>query len=180
MELPTLATEPEHDIQMAHLAGQVSVQLMGEMRLEAIEAIEVSSILQHTALLEQPANKKAAQGLPDDIVSALLYQGKRPLLYMLLAHNSKYYWPLYDIERGRLLPSPLDISTVLNYIACKQDTPTALADPLQIEHWSNACLAAWCRQMHTSDEYVTRICTLYLIPQDAGESVQTLLRAPSE
>ena len=49
-------------------------------------------------------------------------------MYVLLWHNGKHYWPLYDINRQRLMPTHIDISVILDHIACQESTPTAIID----------------------------------------------------
>lgn len=50
-----------------------------------------------------------------------------------------------------------------------------MVDPNQIEMLSDRCIRLWCHQHNINDEEVIRECTLYLKPNDAGNSIQDLL-----
>jgi superfamily II DNA or RNA helicase len=172
LDLPTLATQPQHDIQMATLAPEVDV-FKGEVQIEDVEKLEISSIFKHAAALEP--FKKEAQAIPEDISSALVYKGTRALMYVLLCYNGKYYWPLYDIRRKRLLPPGMDIAVILDYIACQDKTPTAIVDHDLVEDWSNACIEAWCRSQKVESAQVIRICAMYLKPSKEEDSFEHML-----
>jgi hypothetical protein len=65
---------------------------------------------------------------------------------------------------------------LLSLIAAAESTPTALVTPEEVEQASDACIAAWCRQVGVSPEAVTRSCTLYLKPQREGETLRDVLQ----
>ncbi len=163
LDLPIIATQNQQNIHMATLAPGISVFSLGEIQIEQVEKLEVSSSFNHAAVLEP--YKKVAQAIPDDIVSAMEYDGTRPLMYVLLWHNGKHYWPLYDINRQRLMPRHIDISVVLDHIASREDTPTAIIDADFVERWSDACIQAWCRLQKVAPDEVIRICAMYLHPR---------------
>lgn len=160
LDLPTLPTHPHQELDMTTLASLPTV--VEELHLEEVrdEDLGVSSIFRHTAVLEQ--YRQDAKAVPDDIVSAMEYQGEHPFLYLLLKYNERYYWPVYDIQRKRVLTWP-DV-TLLNRIECRPDTPPAGVDPNIVEKWSDMCILAWCDEHHYKADQVIRICALYLHP----------------
>ena len=163
LDLPTLATQVQREIHMPDLAPPISVFASGEIQIEEVEKLEVSTIFEHVAVLEP--HKHAAQEIPQDIISAMKYDGKRSLMYVLLWYNGKHYWPLYDMKRQRLMPSSMDVSVILDHIACKEDTPTAMVEPDIVERWSDVCIRAWCRRQNIVPDHVIRVCAMYLKPQ---------------
>ncbi len=167
LDLPTLPTYVHQELEMSSLAS--SQEVIEELRLEDLsdEDLGVSSILVHTSILEK--YKQDARIIPDDIVSALEYQGDHPLMYVLLKYNDKHYWPIYDIKDKRILIWP-DV-TLLNRIECHPDTQPAGVDPNLIEKWSDQCIRFWCGKYGYNVDQVIRICALYLHPQ--GKAVST-------
>ncbi len=163
LDLPTIATEIQQVIHMANLAAGISVFNLGEIQIDQVEKLEVSKSFNHAAVLEP--FKKVAQAIPDDIISAMEYDGNKPLMYVLLWHNGKHYWPLYDINRQRLMPTHKDISVILDHIACQEGTPTAIIDADLVERWSDACIQAWCHLQKVAPDQVIRICAMYLQPK---------------
>lgn len=168
LDLPTLPTYIHQELDMFSLAG--SQEVIEELRLEDLpdEELGVSSIFKHTSALEQ--YRQNAKVIPDDIVSALEYNGEHPLIYVLLKYNEKYYWPVYDIKRKRVLIWP-DV-TLLNRIQCQPETQPAGVDPNLIEKWSDQCIRTWCDKYHYNVDQVVRICTLYLHPQGKATSFE--------
>lgn len=160
LDLPTLPTDPHQEIDMPALTSLSSA--MEELHLDDLrdEDLGVSSIFRHTAVLEQ--YRQDAKDIPDDIVSAVEYQGEYPLIYVLLRYNEKYYWPVYDLKRKRLLIWTDVI--LLNRIECQHDTPPAGVDPNLVEKWGDLCIHTWCNEHHYKTDQVIRICTLYLHP----------------
>lgn len=165
LDLPTLPIHSHEEIDMPALTSPSVI--IEELHLDDLrdEDLGVSSIFRHTAVLEQ--YRQVAKSIPDDIVSAMEYEGEYPLLYILLRYNEKYYWPVYDLKRKRLLTWP-DI-TLLNRIECQYDTPPMGIDPNLVEKWGDLCIRTWCNEHHYKTEQVIRICTLYLHP--SGKTV---------
>lgn len=160
LDLPTLPTHPLQELDMPTLTP--SSTEAEEWHLEDLpdDALGVSSIFRHTAVLEQ--HRQDAKAIPDDIVSAKEYQGEYPLIYVLLRYNEKYYWPVYDLQRKRLL-TWTDV-TLLNRIECTPETSPAGIDPNLVEKGSDLCIQAWCREHNYDADQVLRICALYLHP----------------
>lgn len=135
------------------MRGNSSPTVVEELQLEDLrdEDLGVSSIFRHTA-----------RAIPDDIVSAIEYQGEHAFIYVLLKYNEKYYWPIYAIRRRRLL-TWTDV-TLLNRIECRPETSPAGIDPNLVEKLSDLCIRAWCDERHYKVELVIRTCVLYLHP----------------
>lgn len=180
LDLPTLTTESEHIIDMHKIAPDAPLLLekLGELDLTRLEeqttADEVSSIFRHTAVLER--HKMYAQGLSDDLSSVLAYPGKHPLIYVLLKHNGKPFWPVYNVRKKKLEPALRD-SALLDLIECGKEENPAWEDLNTVERMSSICISAWCAYHNVEADQVERVCTLYLKPQEDQLSLQEWLDA---
>ncbi|MEP6533598.1 hypothetical protein NDI40_27470 [Microcoleus vaginatus ZQ-A3] len=68
-----------------------------------------------------------------------------------------------------------NIVNVLETIACHEGTEIANVDYAEVEELSHFCIQAWCEKHNAKWEDVERICTLYLKPEKAGDSLADLL-----
>lgn len=123
----------------------------------------VSPIFRHTAQLE--GQREWVKTLGEDLISALEYDGKKPLVYVLMRVQGRYRWGIYDIKAKALWPSQTDL-TLLNLIACKAGTPRAWVGIAEIEREAAKAIAIWCKDHAIEVDEVERICTLYLKPRE--------------
>lgn len=131
----------------------------------------VSSYYLHTRKLH--AHREYVENLDRDLVSALVYTGKKPMLYLLVKYHSQYHFLLYDLASKRVtIPQP---EALLNLIECTADTETAVVDPHQIEAQSDDCLKIWCERHGYLVDEVMRECTLYLQPDTSDQNLTSLL-----
>ncbi|GGA15072.1 helicase-related protein [Okeania sp. KiyG1] len=170
IDLPVLTTEVTQEVNVSEMASQVTIK-SGEMDLNALANLEISPYYQHTAKLQQ--NRDYAETLADDLISSKLSSDKEPLLYMLLFHQNKYHGIFYNPNTNNLTEP--EIVTVLNKIACDENTPTANVNYDEIEALSNICLELWCENNQVSPDDVERICTLYLKPESEEDNLTELL-----
>lgn len=120
-DLPTITRKNKHHVDMPKLAGKQNIKKIGEIDIEAVEEdISSSDIFQHTAILVKHRDK--AKMIPDDIMSAKSYDGDSPLLYMLLFHENRYRWVLYDVKRKELFGKIKDVE-LLNKIRLVKTRP---------------------------------------------------------
>ena len=148
---------------------QVTIEEWGFIDPTEMEEFSgVSPFLVHIAELSQSGDY--AQTIPDDIMSALAYQGKRHRLYLLLRHEGVFVWTLYDIEQQQLVDLKED--TLLELIRCAPDEVPAGVDPDWIEQYAQEAKALWSKQKKIlHPESVERICALYLLPATEGHDL---------
>ncbi|NEN93379.1 MAG: SWF/SNF helicase family protein, partial [Okeania sp. SIO3H1] len=175
MDSPVLTAEETQEINFSEMASQPTNK-SGEIDLNALANLEVpkgeiSPYYQHTAKLQQ--NRDYAETLADDLISSKLSSDKEPLLYMLLFHQNKYHGIFCNPNTNKLTEP--EIVTVLNKIACDENTPTANVNYDKIEALSNICLKLWCEKNQVSPDDVERICTLYLKPESEEDNFTELL-----
>ena len=101
IDLPVLPEAPRHEIYLPDIASRISMR-SAEFDMDAAADMDISPYYQHTARLQ--ANRSYAGSIPNDIVSAKLYVGRQPLVYVLLKYRGKLYWPIYEVSANRLLP----------------------------------------------------------------------------
>jgi superfamily II DNA or RNA helicase len=175
-ELPVF---PEGDDLAYDSLGALSRVTIEDLGLADITKIEeftgVSGYLCHITELKQ--NQAYAATIPDDIASAMTYDGERHLLYLLLRYRRSYFWTLYDIKRDMLAEVKED--RLLNLIQCPQDKEIAPIDANVIEHHAQICRTKWLEmQTDVDPTLVERICALYLLPyKDQGDFGQMLQRS---
>jgi superfamily II DNA or RNA helicase len=170
IDLPVLTVAEIQEINIPEVAPQVTIE-SGEIDLDALADLDISPYYQHTAKLQ--LNRDYARNLPDDLISAKLFSGKEPLIYMLLFYNNNYYGIFYNPKLNQLIEP--DVVKLLNRIACEKDTPTAHVDYDFIEDLTDKCLESWCRQNQASPDDVQRICSLYLKPEHEEDDLKLLL-----
>ena len=142
--------------------SRVKIADLGVVDITAIEEFTgVSGYLRHITELKQ--NQEYASLIPDDISSAMAYDGGRHLIYLLLRHERVYYWSLYDVYKKTL--ESVQEDALLSLIQCAKETPVAEVDPALIEHHAQSCHTKWLESRSDIDHSkVERICSLYLIP----------------
>lgn len=190
--LRKLTTRSQHAQQFSELpvfpeGGGVAYQSLGSLSRVTIEdlgladitAIEeftgVSGYLRHITELKQ--NQAHAASIPDDISSAMTYNGQRHMLYLLLRHKRAYFWTLFDIKRRAL--EEIKEDRLLNLIQCPKEKEIAPVDPGVIEQHAQACRTAWLETRTDVDPVlVERVCALYLLPYtDQGNFGHMLQRS---
>jgi len=173
-DLPVLTAEATQEIDMTELASEPVTVQSGKMDLDALADLDISPYYRHTAQLQ--LNREYARSLPDDLVSAKTYPGKKPSLYLLLLHDGEYRGLFYDPDTGRVT-EPQIVAT-FNEIACEAETPTANVDYDWVETMGDRCVGRWCEDNGVSPDAVERICTLYLKPEGDDGDFGTLLSKP--
>ncbi len=174
IDLPVLTNNTVEEIYMPNLAPQKVVIESGSFKLDVADDKDVSPFFKHTAKLQ--LNRHYAQAIHNDIISAKLYNGHSPLIYVLLKHNDKYYWSVYEPTTKRLR-EPTAIK-LLDLIQCTQDTEVAWVESELIEELSDNCISAWCNQHGVDEKEVVRECALYLKPQQEGDVAKDWLNSP--
>jgi hypothetical protein len=162
LDMPTLTRHSQHEVDLQSLGGDQRIIRVGEIDLHVLEDRDSSKIFEHTATLVR--YKDQANKISDDIISALAYDGKVKLIYVLLKVDDKYRWTVYDLNHRQLTQHKTDVD-LLQLILCDERTPTAAIDPNEIEKAADVCIRAWCKKHEKSYEDVTRICSLYLVPE---------------
>jgi len=157
---------------LADLPG-VSMDHLGLVDTGEIEEFTgVSKFLIHITELRQ--NQERANEIPDDISSTLAYPGNERLIYLLLRHENRYYWTLYDIA-GKLLRT-IQEDKLLDLIQCAEETPTAPISADMVEEEAQQCRSLWVEQNpHLPHEDIERICALYLSPASENAEMRSLL-----
>ncbi len=172
-ELPVFPKEDAAAYESLGDLSKVTIENLGFADITEIEEFTgVSGYLRHITELKQ--NQERAAIIPDDISSAMTYDGDRHLLYLLLHHKRTYYWMLYDI--GQEIVTDIKEDNLLNLIQCTPDTPVANVDPNEIELRAQECRSLWLAQKTgINPALVERICALYLLPyRDKGDTAEML------
>lgn len=167
-ELPVFPEGEDLAYESLGALSRVTIENWGLADITAIEEFTgVSGYLRHITELKQ--NQAYAATIPDDISSAMTYNGDRHLLYLLLRYKRTYHWTLYDIKRGTL--SDIKEDRLLDLIQCPQDKEIAPIDAGIIEQHAQACRTKWLEaQTNVDPALVERICALYLLPyKDQGD-----------
>ncbi len=142
--------------------------------IEIEEFTGVSKFLIH--LTELTDNQDRAKGIPDDISSALSYEGDAPKFFLLLRQRSRYAWVLYDLKHNERLR--LDEDELLDLIHCQPDTDPAAVAPDEIERQAQRCKRLWCDQNNIKEpDQVERICALYLVPKTGKDRMPAMLKS---
>lgn len=178
LELPILTVDAQQNIDLLTLptaeidVSSVYLEELAEGSKEEDET-EASPILtRHVSRYER--HKAEAQHLPSDIVSAKLYDGSIPLIYVLLRHADQAYWVVYDLERKRLIR--YTEYGLLNLIEADPAELPAFVDMETVEAASDECLRAWHKQHEEiSLDEVVRECALYLKPVTNEDHVSDML-----
>ncbi len=177
-ELPVFPEEDAAEYESLGDLSKVTIEDLGLANITEIEEFTgVSGYLRHITELKQ--NQPYADAIPDDISSAMAYDGDRHLLYLLLRYNRTYCWMLYDIRRNIIEDVKED--RLLNLIRCTRETPIANVDSNDIEQHAQQCRNLWLsEQAGINPELVERICALYLLPYRDSGSVGDMLKASLE
>ncbi len=140
---------------------------------ELIESMETSSAIKHQAILEDPQYKERAQNLRENIFSAMEYQGRDPLIYVLFGHKDKYRAIVFNMDSKKY--ENLEDTQLLDLIACLPTTPTAPMKASFVEQLANRVTRKWCKDQNANMEEVRKICSLYLPPKGTMEVLLDLL-----
>jgi hypothetical protein len=139
----------------------------GQLDIKAIEDLDVSPYFLHSSKLQE--NREYALNIPDDIISAKSYSGRQVLVYVLIKHQTKYYWSVYDADAQTLLK--LTAVQLLELIQSEADTEQVLVDNCLIEDLCDRCIQAWCSSNNVNPNEVVRICALYLKPSQKRQPI---------
>lgn len=175
-EIPIIPQGDEALFESLGVLAKVKIEDFGEIDLSEIEEFPGQSpFLRHLTVLKQ--NTSQSEDLPDDIVSAKVYSGKKRKLFLLLKHEDDFYPILYDIKTGTIETKTED--ALLDLIRCEPNAPTAeTVDINVIDFEAQKCRLQWLEQQSTEIDRskVERICAMYLLPFDEaislGESLQ--------
>jgi len=168
--LPVLTSDDTQEINLTEMASRTTIQ-SGELNLEALADVDISPYYQHTAQLQ--LNRRYAEGIANDIISAKIYSEETPSVYILLLHNKTYHGVFYNPQKLELREP--NIVNVLETIACHEGTEIAKVDYDEVEKLSHSCIQAWCEKHNAKWEEVKRICALYLKPEKAEDGLADLL-----
>jgi hypothetical protein len=172
-----LSIIPDADESQVVSLGSLSnllIENLGEADISQIEEFSGGSpFLSHITELKQ--NLEYAEGIPDDITSAMIYKGNSRQLYLLIKDGKTYHTTLYDVENEEL--KSIDEDDLLDLIQCKKQTPLANVLPDEIEELAQKCKALLCEKQGLEPDEVERICALYLIPQSQADDFDEMLRS---
>jgi len=171
IDMPVLTVDETQELNLIEMASKTTIQ-SGELNLEALADVDISPYYQHTAKLQM--NRQYALNIADDIVSARTYSEKTPSIYVLLLYNKVYHGVFYNPLKGELREPPM-IEKILEVIACDEETEIASVDYDAVEELSHSCIQAWCEKNNVKPKDVERICALYLKPEKAEDSLESLL-----
>lgn len=169
-DIPVLTGGQSQDLSMVDLASRPSVRSV-DLDLQEVEGLETSPYYKHTAKLQ--LYRDYAKTLPSDLVSAKIYPGSHPILYVLIKVDKEYKGIIYR-------PNAKEISTpdsvyLLDLIACEENTPVASVDPEDIEQLAHDCITLWCQQAQVDTDSVLRECVLYLKPQHQNDALKEIM-----
>ena len=162
-ELPLLPEGESASFESLGALSSIKIEYLGLAEPGQIEEFSgVSPFLRHVAVLQE--NKAYAETLPDDISSAMVYSGDKPLIFLLLDVQGQKEIVLFDVQDNRLISKKED--ELLNLIRCEKSTPVAEIDADRLEQWAQRAKRFWMAQRHIEQETeVARICALYLVPK---------------
>ncbi len=122
----------------------------------------MSPFLRHIAVLRE--HEPYANQIPNDIASAMYYDGDKPLLYLLLTKEGEYFHIIYDVNKDSI--EPIKEDALLDLIQCNAQTPVANVGADEVERIAQKCRKLW-EQENDFEFYddVERICACYLIPE---------------
>jgi hypothetical protein len=180
IDMPVLPTTAQtEDIYLPDLVSDTTQIRTTAITLEPTQLIaessdsDISSYYLHTSRFQ--SNREYAQAILDDIISAKVYDGKDELMYVLIRHDQKYYWAIYNVSKRKLeVPERTEIG-LLKLLECNVETPTAFVDGDVIDVHGNECVRLWCKQKEIKPDEVERICSLFLKPEDDGDKLNTYL-----
>ena len=175
-EIPIIPQFDESRFDSLGDLSKVKIENLGEIDLSEIEEFPgQSSFLKHLTVLKK--NMVQAKALPDDIVSAKVYKGKKRKLFLLLKHEDDFHPILYDISSETIESHTEDY--LLDLIKCDISTATVESVNINvIDFQAQKCRNLWLESQSTKIDgsKVERICAMYLLPNDEaislGESLQ--------
>ncbi len=172
-EIPLIPEEENARFESLGPLSNVTIEDLGLVEVEALEEFSgVSPFLKHITTLKTYEDR--AKAIPDDISSARIFEGDKPLLYLLLKNASEYYRILYDPQSNEIQPIKED--ALLNMLKCEPDTPLAPIDPETIEKLAQKGKVCWAKNANMPEgDTVERICALYLVPKAWVGGFETLL-----
>lgn len=139
IDLPVLTQQSSNNLTLSEWADNEPNLVIesGNLSLENEEEDKwVYSYYLHTRKLH--SHRQYVENLDSDLVSAMIYKGEKPLLYLLVKYQSQYHFLLYDPKKKSVsTPQP---EALLNLIECSPDTENAVVDPNKIEKKSDDCL----------------------------------------
>lgn len=158
--LPTQSSEVHESL--ASLANE-NYQFWGMPEIgDLSEFDDISPLLKLHGELK--ANQARAEALPDDISSAVEYEGDDHLLYLLLEQDDKFNYVVFNSTVDRFVEYTED--QLLNRLRCTPDTPVALVNHDRVESLAQTVRANWMKlERIPADAPVRRVCALYLHPR---------------
>lgn len=172
-EIPILPKGDSTNIESLGVLSSIKIEYLGLADATQIEEFSgVSPFLKHVAILQE--NQDYAAGIPNDISSAMVYDGSRPLLYLLLFYADEPVIVLYDPEKDAIETRKED--ALLNLIQCRLETPVAEVDLDEIEGMAQRARTLWMNKHQINKEQeIQRICALYLAPKAGKIGLENLL-----
>ena len=172
-EIPLI---PESDKATYHSLGDLSSVTIEEIGLVDISQLEefsgVSPYLRHIAILKE--QETYAANTPNDISSARYYNGKHPLLYLLLYKEEEYYPILYNIHSNHI--DPIKEDALLDLLQCLPTTPVANTSADEVEQYAQISRKLWEQQEGIeTPNAIERICACLLIPEKQREVFDKIL-----
>jgi hypothetical protein len=137
--LPVLTSDDTQEINLTEMASRTTI-LSGELNREALADVDISPYYQHTAQLQ--LNRRYAEGIANDIISAKIYSEETPSVYILVSHNKAYHRVFYNPQKLELREP--NIVNFLETIACHEETEIANVYYNEVEKLSHSCIPAWC------------------------------------
>lgn len=162
-EIPII---PESDRESYQSLGSLSAVTQEDIGLVDISQLEefsgVSPFLRHIAVLKE--HEQYADQIPNDIASAMYYDGHKQLIYLLFLLKAEYFHVLYDVKKNSI--EPIKEDELLDLIQCTPQTAVANIGADEVELWAQKGRRLWEQQIapHSSED-VERICACYLIPR---------------
>lgn len=169
-DIPVLTESQSQDLSMTELASRPSIRSV-DLDLQEVEGLETSPYYKHTAKLQ--SHRDYAKTLPSDLVSAKIYAGTHPLLYVLIRVEKEYKGIIYRPYNKEI--STPDSVYLLDLIACKENTPVAIVDPEEIEELAHNCITTWCQHNNVEPDNVLRECVLYLKPRHQDDDLKEIM-----
>jgi superfamily II DNA or RNA helicase len=172
-ELPILPSEESAEYVSLKGLSNIKIQNLGEIEIgEAEEFSGVSRFLRHISEYQRHADYAA--NIKDDISSAMTYNGRNHLMYVLMRFKGEFFWAVMDINKQRLLDYKED--DLLELIECTMESPIAAVDADLIEMAAQKTKRMWSEGRNIENpENIQRICALYLKPNNAPDALDEML-----
>ncbi|MEL6404926.1 MAG: helicase-related protein, partial [Chloroflexota bacterium] len=179
-EITEMPIFPEKDNQVITSLGdfsKVTIEDFGEIDIKEIEEYSGGSpFLMHITALKQ--NETRVSELDDDINSALLYDGKDDLVYLLIRNNDEYEWIIYNVTRER--EENFTNDEILELLRCSPDEEPAPIDPDILENYTQYLRNNWCETNDIPYDEVERVCALYLKSKDEKPNLEDMIEQNAE